>query len=105
MTEATERKLETFEMWLYHRMLQVSWTQRETNVEILRQIEKEVLNIVKCCKLQYLGRIMRNESRYQASRTRLSLWQKKTGQEMDILVEELKDLVREVDLGIIQSGG
>ena len=64
---ATEAKLEAFEMWLYRRMLRVSWTQRVTNEEILRRMgkAKEVLATVKRRKLQYLGHIMRHEERYQ----------------------------------------
>ena len=67
LTAATEAKLEAFEMWLYRRMLRVSWTQRVTNEEILRRMgkAKEVLATVKRRKLQYLGHIMRHEERYQ----------------------------------------
>lgn len=67
LTGAMEMKLEAFEMWLYRRMLRVSWTQRVTNIEILHRMgkEREVLNTVKCRKLQYLRHIMRNETRYR----------------------------------------
>lgn len=60
------KKLEAFEMWLYRRMLRVSWMDRITNVKILCRMEKEkeVLNMVKCRKIQYFGHIMRNENRF-----------------------------------------
>ena len=66
LTEVSARRLEAFEMWLYRRILRVSWRDRVTNVEILRRMNKgkEVLDIVKVRKLQYLGHIMRNENRY-----------------------------------------
>ena len=40
LTEATTKKLESFEMWLYRRILSISWTPHITNVEILRKIGK-----------------------------------------------------------------
>ena len=66
LTKASCRKLEAFEMWLYRRMLRVSWPDRVIKEEILRRMRKnmEVLLTVKCRKLQYLGHIMRNESRF-----------------------------------------
>lgn len=66
LTEASSIKLEAFEMWLYRRIQRIPWTERITNTEVLRRMgkEKEVLNTVKTRKLQYLGHIMRNESRY-----------------------------------------
>lgn len=67
LTEATTKKLEAFEMWLYRRVLRVSWTEHVTNENILLRIckEREVAVTVKARKLEYLGHIMRNESRYQ----------------------------------------
>ena len=67
LTETTSKKLEAFELWLYRRILRVSWTEKVTNSEILRRMnkEKEVLYTVKSRKLQYLGHIMRNECRYK----------------------------------------
>lgn len=60
------RKLEAFEMWLYRRILRIPWTDRVTNEEVLRRMKKnrEILTTIKARKLQYLGHIMRNESRY-----------------------------------------
>uniref|UniRef100_A0A8D8Q737 Uncharacterized protein n=2 Tax=Cacopsylla melanoneura TaxID=428564 RepID=A0A8D8Q737_9HEMI len=67
LTEASAKKIEAFEMWLYRRILRVSWKDKVTNKEILRRMNKEleVLYIIKVRKLQYLGHIMRNENRYQ----------------------------------------
>ncbi|CAG9832009.1 unnamed protein product [Diabrotica balteata] len=60
------RKLEASEMWLYRRMLKIPWTDRVTNEEVLRRMNKnrEVLTTIKSRKLQFFGHIMRNESRY-----------------------------------------
>ena len=66
LTEASTKKLEAFEMWLYRRVLRIPWTDRVTNAEVLRRMgkEKEVMKTVKTRKLLYLGHVMRNESRY-----------------------------------------
>uniref|UniRef100_A0A8D8UV31 Uncharacterized protein n=1 Tax=Cacopsylla melanoneura TaxID=428564 RepID=A0A8D8UV31_9HEMI len=66
MKDETEKKLEAFELWLYRRILKISWTQKITNTEVLRRMntKPELLKIVKCRKLQYLGHIMRNSDRY-----------------------------------------
>lgn len=60
------KKIEACEMWLYRRVLRISWTEHTTNEEVLKRMkkDKELVKIVKVRKLQYLGHIMRNESKY-----------------------------------------
>ena len=67
LTKATSAKLEAFELWLYRRILRIPWTQKVTNVEVLRRVNKrtELINTVMCRKLQYFGHIMRNQKRYE----------------------------------------
>ncbi|KAL1456665.1 hypothetical protein WDU94_001378 [Cyamophila willieti] len=49
------------------RILKIPWTHKVTNIEVMRRMKKnkELLNTVKCRKLQYLGNIMRNPTRYE----------------------------------------
>lgn len=56
-------KIEAFEMWLYRRVLKISWTERITNEEVLRRVgkERELLTTNKRRKVAYLGHIMRNQ--------------------------------------------
>lgn len=63
LTPALCSKLEAFEFWVYRRMLNISWVQKVTNVEVLRRMGKslEVLRTVKERKLQYFGHVMRGE--------------------------------------------
>lgn len=65
----TEKRLNAFEMYLYRRMLRVSWTQRVTNDEILIRMNKqrELMNTIKVRKTQYIGHVMRGE-RYELLR-------------------------------------
>jgi uncharacterized protein YggT (Ycf19 family) len=44
LTEATMKKIKAFVMWLYRRMLRVSWTEHVTNAKILRMLSKEKKN-------------------------------------------------------------
>ncbi|CAG9837495.1 unnamed protein product [Diabrotica balteata] len=46
LTETLTRKLEAFEMWVYRRILHISWTEHVTNIEVLQRIgkEKEIVN-------------------------------------------------------------
>lgn len=66
LTEASTRKLEAFEMWLYRRILRIPWVDKVPNAEVLRRMgkEMEVLNTIKCRKLEYLGHIMRHPEKY-----------------------------------------
>ena len=63
LDSAMENRLQAFEMWLYRRMLRVSWIQKVTNEEILRRVNKntELLPMIKRRKLLYLGHILRGE--------------------------------------------
>uniref|UniRef100_A0A8D8SN59 Craniofacial development protein 2 n=1 Tax=Cacopsylla melanoneura TaxID=428564 RepID=A0A8D8SN59_9HEMI len=57
VTATLLKKIEAFEMWVYRRLLKVSWVDRVTNVEILQRLNKntEVVRSIKTKKLEYLG--------------------------------------------------
>ena len=56
MTEALIRRLESFEMWIYWRILRISWIEHTTNEEVLRRMDKtkEVTFTGKRRKMEYL---------------------------------------------------
>ena len=61
-------RLDAFDMWVYRRVLKISWTEKVTNEEVLRRIGtgREILIQFKTRKLQYLGHLMRhNKSQIQ----------------------------------------
>lgn len=66
LKEIDVRRLEAFELWMYRRILRISWVERVTNVEVMRRIrkEKEVIMTIKRRKLLYMGHVMRGE-KYQ----------------------------------------
>ena len=49
LTKVTSDKLEAFEMWLYRRMLRISWKEHKTNREVLHKIKtkRSLLNTIK----------------------------------------------------------
>ncbi|CAG9087673.1 unnamed protein product [Plutella xylostella] len=68
--ENFKKKLEAFEMWCYRRMLRISWTDKVTNVEVLKRMHKQVelVRTIKQRKVAYLGHVLRNK-RYQLLHT------------------------------------
>ena len=50
-------KIEAFEMWIYSRMLRSSWTERISNEEVLKWMNKgqETIKYIKCKKLEYFS--------------------------------------------------
>ncbi|CAG9831432.1 unnamed protein product [Diabrotica balteata] len=63
LTVSSLRHLESFEMWVFRRMLKTSWTDRVRNEEVLRRMnrEREPTEIVKKRKTSYLGHIFRHD--------------------------------------------
>lgn len=41
LTETLSKKIEALEMWLYRRILNISWTDRVSNVCVLQRMQKE----------------------------------------------------------------
>ena len=61
LNKVTSDKLEAFEMWLYGRMLRISWKEHKTNGEVLHKMKtkRSLLNTIKKRKYQYFGHILR----------------------------------------------
>ena len=57
LTKVTSDKLEAFEMWLYRRMIRISWKEHKTNGEVLNKTKRSLLNTIKKRKRQYFGHI------------------------------------------------
>lgn len=60
--ETLMKKLEAFEMWVYPRILKISWA-THTNVQVLRRMgkQKEISFTIKKRNLKYFGHIMRHD--------------------------------------------
>jgi len=99
------RRLETFEIWIWRRMMKVPWTEHKTNEEILKMVETEgeIMDTVRSRQKRWLGHILRHDSllriklegqiegkkAYGRPRTMMLDWLLKT-KEGNISYEELK---------------
>ena len=56
-----KKRLESFEMWCYRRVLRISWTEKITNEEVLEKIncERRLINILDSRKLTFIGHQLR----------------------------------------------
>ena len=55
---------DAFEMWVYLRVLKISWAEKITNEEVLRRMQtgREIVRQFKTRKLQYLGHLIRHNT-------------------------------------------
>ena len=58
--KAEHRRIDTFELWCWRRLLRVPWTARRSNQSILKEISPEcsLEGMVLKLKLQYFGHLM-----------------------------------------------
>ena len=63
MTKDHRNKLEAFEMWLWRRMLKISWTEKVSNQQVLARIQEErsLLNSIQQRKHRWLGHVLRHD--------------------------------------------
>ena len=61
---ADRKRLEAFEMWIWRRMENISWTERITNEEVLNIVEEKrcFLYTIRCRQKNWIGHILRGDS-------------------------------------------
>ena len=59
--KAEYRRIDTFELWCWNKLLRVPWTTKRSNQSILKEISPEysVEGLMLKLKLQYFGHLMR----------------------------------------------
>ena len=60
----TCKKINSFEMWMYRKMLKISYTSHTTNEEVLKRIHEKGLSLeknIKMRKTQYFGHLIRKD--------------------------------------------
>ena len=65
LTTKVEKKIEAFEMWIYRRILKISWKEKKTNKYVLNEMNLEktqLLNTIHKRKIAYYGHIRRHET-------------------------------------------
>ena len=65
--EAERRRIVTFELWCWRRLLRVPWTARRSNQSILKEISPEysLEGLMLKLKLQYLSHLMRRADSFE----------------------------------------
>ena len=63
LTQAEKKRIEAFEMWVWRRMLKISWTEKISNEEVLMRVEEQrsILNIISRRKHSWIGHILRHD--------------------------------------------
>ena len=63
VTKDHRNKLEAFEMWLWRRMLKISWTEKVSNQQVLARIQEErsLINSIQQRKHKWLGHVLRHD--------------------------------------------
>ena len=65
ISKSTIKKIISFEMKCYRKILRISWTERKTNASVLEQLgvkAPQLLNLIKKQKLSYFGLIKRHNT-------------------------------------------
>ncbi len=59
-----EKRINSFELWCFRRVLRITWTEKKMNTEVLRRIncKERLLETFNKRKLKFVGHVMRSES-------------------------------------------
>jgi len=63
LSSSSEKKLEAAEMWLYRRMMRISWIKKVSNEKVLQMVKKErsLLRTIRKRQLKFVGHVIRKE--------------------------------------------
>ena len=67
LKKADRKRIEAFELWVYRRILRVSWMEHRTNISILQElkVENRLLQKINHAYLQYFGHIVRRTDKME----------------------------------------
>ena len=67
MKKAEHQRIDSFELWCWRRLLRVPWTERRSNLSILKEINPEysLEGLMLKLKLQYFGYLMRRTDSFE----------------------------------------
>src|SRR3984885_4766589 len=111
--QGMEKKIDACEMWIWRRMLRVSWTEKRTNVSILQEIGQLRGNLTlgqraARQKLMFFGHVMRSdgqekemmlacgEGERRRGRPR-KRWMEEIHEKMKMNLEELREATRDAN--------
>ena len=61
ITSDIEKKIEAAEMWFIRRMLRISWAEKKTNVNVLKEgnVQRSLLKTIRKRQMEFLGHVCR----------------------------------------------
>ena len=64
MKASDKKKLESCEMWVWRRMLRISWRDHRSNEDVLREVNEEshLMTVIKRRQKNCIGHILRGKS-------------------------------------------
>ncbi|GFS21442.1 endonuclease-reverse transcriptase [Elysia marginata] len=69
MRQSERKKIDSFELWCWRRLLRIPWTAKRTNVSILEEIKpaQSLESLTVRQKLSYFGHLMRKQNSLEKS--------------------------------------
>uniref|UniRef100_H2YWZ5 Reverse transcriptase domain-containing protein n=1 Tax=Ciona savignyi TaxID=51511 RepID=H2YWZ5_CIOSA len=63
LKQSDKKRIVSFELWCFRRLLRVSWTEKKTNEEILQRIncDRRLTDMINERKLEFIGHILRRD--------------------------------------------
>ena len=64
LKKSDRKRIDSFELWCYRRLLRISWTEKKTNEEVLQKVncEHRLFDIINARKLKFIGHILRSDN-------------------------------------------
>ena len=103
ISKQLERKINATEMWIWRRILKVSWTERKTNEDILRTMgtTRQLMTSIRKRQLEFLGHIIREQKLESACLTGKMEGRRQRGRPRQKYID---GILRTVGNGITQAG-
>jgi len=112
MTQADKERLEAFEMWIWRRMLKISWVDKVLKAEVLQKVQenKSIFDTVQHRKFRWIGHMLRHDSllrdiiqgRIKGKATR---GRKRLQMLRNVISKSYEDLKREVEDRLVGEKG
>jgi hypothetical protein len=96
LTKEDTKRLEAFEMWTWRRILKISWTEHQSNEEVLRKVQEErtLMNTIRKRQTNWIGHILRGDSLLKTVMEGRMLGKKVAGRPRIMMLDWMEDRQR-----------